>query len=345
MFRLLEEITGCGISPILLLVGVSTNIVNCLVFYRQGLKERMNLCLFSLALIDMAFVVVFFLMHLNCLVAHFSPEAGQWWFYFTSKYLVGFHAGFLLSSGCLITIIAVDRCLCVTMPLKAATLVNTRTMAVIIVVIVIVVHAGCSLLPFSTDVVAMSHPVTGATVFILTYTRFYLDNKVLLKILIDVVLRIAIPFTSFAVVTAATAITVIQLKRAITWRATTGSGSDDNNVRQKSLAKMLVIVSCVFIVTAAPGVVLGLVSFTMPNIIPSGDDGNTYATAFLVYQVFTMVNSSVNFFIYVTRSARFRNMLRSFFVDQSAKSRQVTSEASADQSRPRRVGAVPYGSA
>ena len=50
-------------------------------------------------------------------------------------------------------LIAVERCLCVAMPLKAANLVRTRTMTTFIVAIVLSLHLLCIIYPFKFDVV------------------------------------------------------------------------------------------------------------------------------------------------------------------------------------------------
>nr|KAG5688562.1 hypothetical protein BaRGS_002777 [Batillaria attramentaria] len=58
-------ITNCVLSPILFLVGVPTNIISCLVFYKQGLRDRMNLCLFVLALVDTVYLVSVFVIGIH----------------------------------------------------------------------------------------------------------------------------------------------------------------------------------------------------------------------------------------------------------------------------------------
>lgn len=45
-FRDVEFVFSCVLDPLLWVLGVSTNVINCVVFFRQGLKDRMNLCLF-----------------------------------------------------------------------------------------------------------------------------------------------------------------------------------------------------------------------------------------------------------------------------------------------------------
>ena len=45
------------ILPILFLIGGPANVVNMAVFYKQGLKERINVCLFALSLADELYLV------------------------------------------------------------------------------------------------------------------------------------------------------------------------------------------------------------------------------------------------------------------------------------------------
>jgi len=40
------------VLPILFLIGGPANVLNMAVFYKQGLKERINVCLFALSLAD-----------------------------------------------------------------------------------------------------------------------------------------------------------------------------------------------------------------------------------------------------------------------------------------------------
>ena len=86
----------------------------------------MNLCgLFNLALVIMLYVTFFCLVGSYCLVRQLVPEVEQWWKFILRAYFIGFYGGFFFSSGCLAMVIAVERCVCVTLLLRTATLVKT----------------------------------------------------------------------------------------------------------------------------------------------------------------------------------------------------------------------------
>ena len=45
------------ILPVLFLIGGPANVINMAVFYNQGLKERINVCLFALSLADFLYLL------------------------------------------------------------------------------------------------------------------------------------------------------------------------------------------------------------------------------------------------------------------------------------------------
>ena len=307
-FLSFEKVVTCGVSLILFSIGMPTNLLNCLVFYRQGLRDRMNLCLFSLALVDMLYVTFFYLVGSYCLVGQLRPDLEEWWKYFTRKYFTGLFEGFLTSSGLLTMLIAVERCVCVTLPLKAATLVKTRTIAVIIVGVVVSLQVVCLLYPLKISIGSREDPNTGRITLFLTITEFYSQHKVLYDVMENTFLNIVLPFTAFTVVTIATAITVVQLKRAIAWRHGSSSSSS-SDVREVALVKMLVVVSLIYIISSAPNVALGLTKLLVPDFLPSRKYANIFLASHLSSLLLAEVNSSVNFFVYLARSSRFRQEL------------------------------------
>nr|KAG5688561.1 hypothetical protein BaRGS_002776 [Batillaria attramentaria] len=184
-------IVNCVLSPILLLVGVPTNIISCLVFYKQGLRDRMNLCLFVLALVDTGYLV--------------------------SVFVIGIYSFIVL-------------------------------------------------------VVEVRDPVTGQTHYITTASEFLVKYRMIYVILNEVFLSISVPIVTFVVVGVATAITVIKLRTAIAWRASTSSGRGDNQNQQQqaALTKMLVILSCVFMACSLPLTAISFVRVFVPDFSPDG---------------------------------------------------------------------------
>ena len=111
----------------------------------------MNLCLFCLSLVDGMFVFSFSLLSSSCLVQLFRPDLQTWWKWTINKYVVGIYRAFLLCSGCLTMIISVERCVCVFLPLRATSLIRTRTMAVIIFTAIATIHTICLMFPLKVQ--------------------------------------------------------------------------------------------------------------------------------------------------------------------------------------------------
>lgn len=63
-----DDALTCYVVPVLFIMGAGGNLLNCAVFWMQGLKERMNLCLFCLALTDLMYVLFHTVMVSYCVV-------------------------------------------------------------------------------------------------------------------------------------------------------------------------------------------------------------------------------------------------------------------------------------
>ena len=61
----IQTVVEVGILPVLVLCGVTMNVINTAVFYRQGLSDRINLCLFR-------FVCIFRVVEVG---------VGRWWWW------------------------------------------------------------------------------------------------------------------------------------------------------------------------------------------------------------------------------------------------------------------------
>ena len=126
-----EEVEGLllmTVLPSLELFGVTTNVINCMVFVRQGLRDRINLCLFSLALADTSFLLFMFSAKFFTFLGLFDRELGEFW---SQKYLstvLGPMLGTMNISNLMTMVISVERCICVVSPFTAKRFLKTRYM-------------------------------------------------------------------------------------------------------------------------------------------------------------------------------------------------------------------------
>ena len=65
------KLVSSNLVPVVSLLGVVGNALNVAVFFRQGLRERVNVCLFSLALADLVVCTFYFLLYGYSVVTQF----------------------------------------------------------------------------------------------------------------------------------------------------------------------------------------------------------------------------------------------------------------------------------
>ena len=124
-----EEVEGLllmTVLPSLELFGVTTNVINCMVFVRQGLRDRINLCLFSLALADTSFLLFMFSGRFFPFLGLFDRELREFW---SEKFLntvLGPTQGTMNISNLMTMVISVERCICVVSPFTAKRFLKTR---------------------------------------------------------------------------------------------------------------------------------------------------------------------------------------------------------------------------
>ena len=67
----LNTLVAADLLPVVSLLRVVGNALNVAVFFRQGLRQRVNVCLFSLALADLVVCTLYFLLYVYGVVTQF----------------------------------------------------------------------------------------------------------------------------------------------------------------------------------------------------------------------------------------------------------------------------------
>ncbi|XP_025086733.1 uncharacterized protein LOC112559613 [Pomacea canaliculata] len=126
-------------------------------------------------------------------------------------------------------------------------------------------------------------------------------------------MMIIVPMTTFIVVSLATIVTVVRLRAAMAWRQKSSSSTNSGHTQQTAISKMLVLVSCIYILTTIPWVLLCLTELTLAEFSINGRFYVLYTSMNSVVYYFPYINSSVNIFIYYNRSSRFRRDVQEMF--------------------------------
>ncbi|XP_025097946.1 uncharacterized protein LOC112566167 [Pomacea canaliculata] len=125
--RVVEIVCYGGLTSLLCCVGVVVNVLSCLVFWRQGLKDHMNLCLFCLALTDCSYLLsTFTVLSLTELLRLCDEAIGEKFYVLAFTYVGSVLYGFRSASEWMEAVIAVERCVCVVFPLRASTILSPQ---------------------------------------------------------------------------------------------------------------------------------------------------------------------------------------------------------------------------
>lgn len=214
---LVETICYAGLTTLLCVVGLPSNVVSGLVFWCQGLKDRMNLCLFSMAAVDGTFLMCNFTIYSVCSFVHFHDDLlGEECNVKTVNALVGLADGLRAMSGFITVIIALDRCFCVSFPLHSSSLMKTSSMAALIFLCSLVCFGWYFTYSFMhTPTLVQS---TNITEWIFVPTQFFEENKTLVGILGNTVFGTLVPISTLIILSATTVITILKLRSALKWR-------------------------------------------------------------------------------------------------------------------------------
>lgn len=306
--NIIENVCFAGVLLPICLVGIPSNIINCVVFWKQGLGDRMNLCLFCLAASDCLRLLCSFTMSpVTFFIRLYNHNFGEEYYLKTMVTLSGLLHGFRFYSGVIGVVISVETCLCVVLPLRAPNLIRTRTMRIILFLSFFLIQSCYVLHPLSSQAVLKSQ--NNLTFWYMESTTFYKENINLVETLDSKILDIFITIGTFTVVAGATTVTVIRLKLAMKWRQ---QATSNNLNPHTALTSMLIAVSIIYIATMTPFVVWQVTYCFLPHLLH--DAYNMHNAFKVVSHTIPAIDSSVHIFIYYYRSSRFRSVFRRLFL-------------------------------
>ena len=304
--HLIDRLKVVVFVPILYLVGTPANLVNMVVFFKQGLKSRINMCLFSLALVDLLYLNIMFVFYSERIFTG-GEKHRPFYRYIVNNNVMGL-IGFANGPALLAAIISTERCFCVLFPLRAQRCIPTKVLAIVIVVSV-------SLLGFLTFVVTAQYRVTcfyemrtERQSWQPTFTDYHFQNKAMLKALDGVFYGVFISVGCPVIVFITVTITVVKLQLTLRWRSQTSS-SNVCNAKEIAVTKMLIALSIENFVISIPSIVLRVTPVFQPQINPFGHFANSFKALYGLTALFLYVNSSVNFFVYYFTSTKYKETL------------------------------------
>ncbi|XP_076456700.1 uncharacterized protein LOC143290998 [Babylonia areolata] len=310
--EMVDLVVYVGMFPVLVTFGIITNVINMAVFARQGLSDRINLCLFSLAVSDTGFLLFLMCGKSYALISLLDPVEGNYWQKRHYTLVLATSLGCLAISNITTALIAVERCLCILSPLKAASFFKTRTMGVVIVVVAVYILTVLNTaLGIKYQTVRVTNPLTNTSTFISRLSPTYLRYRTLIDIVYSHVLLVTLPFISLVVVIVSTTAIIVRLQVTSAWRRQSVSNVTSLEKQELTVTRMLMTVCCVYVTCTTPTVTRALVVFSrVPGFLITGHLCNIFKISIALSHLLEVINTSTNFLIYVKQSSRYRCTLR-----------------------------------
>lgn len=127
--------------------------------------------------------------------------------------------------------------------------------------------------------------------------------------------NVFIPLTAYVIIIVCTITLVMKLHHTAKWRqtSTTSAQTDNVTLRNQRVAKMVVMISSLFIACFVPFSFIFIAMSLVPGLSLDGEHLNTLIITGGLGFFLESVNSSVNIFIYYSMSSRFKETCRNLF--------------------------------
>ncbi|CAL1534040.1 unnamed protein product, partial [Lymnaea stagnalis] len=304
---LLTPITGFG---------VVTNLLNILVFWRQGFKDGVNISMTTIACWDLLKCGTGLIHRMYGPVGLVSTAAAISWQNITfpvASYTPIF-AGYV--SYALTTYVSIERCLCVSKPFTVKALFTPRLTFCAIATISIVVFGSYVVMYFIHEIAFVFAPNFNTTVAIYRYTSFFFANQAIVMVYYKYV-GILLPFASFTVLCLCSATTVYQLRKSSRLLHKEKNGTTRNSefsrkiksgisLREKQVVKMLLAVVMVNIGNLFPRIVFYVAQLVEPELYLLRRYHNMFGAVAVWLFVLDILKASINFFLFLSMGSLFR---------------------------------------
>ncbi|XP_005111724.1 uncharacterized protein LOC101852586 [Aplysia californica] len=277
------------ISGLLSLFGVATNIINIVVFAKQGFQDSMNISLMAhplvvdsgeafryrgLAVSDLCSLLTMIWISIcwNPLFynskLHFDPR--------DISNLTGAmpHVLFVKIATFITAFITFERCLCIAVPLKVKTIITPRRTKTIIISFYIAL--AVLMIPFCLgNRLEWVYDLTAnATVLRATHAA----EREMLEAITFLTQDVIATTFSFVFVICCTIVLIVKLKSKTKWRQATVAKSDrvagGVGVKDRKVVKMVTFIAVIFIVCTVPSTLLFLNMVIDPSFHLDGDKGS-----------------------------------------------------------------------
>uniref|UniRef100_A0A2C9KAV0 G-protein coupled receptors family 1 profile domain-containing protein n=1 Tax=Biomphalaria glabrata TaxID=6526 RepID=A0A2C9KAV0_BIOGL len=206
--------------------------------------------------------------------------------------------------------VALERCLCIAIPLHVKTIVTPSRVAIYIVCTFVVVTGAQAGSFYTSSLEWVFNSLRNRTIM----SRVWREGSQEIES-ITYSVNLVFPFGSFIIVVVCTAISAIQLRRKSKWRMKTTmakSTRKDNEAdvvsKEKKVIKLVVMISVIFIVSFLPS---NIIHITYCSIASQPELVYFYwpylSISYSFVKILEAFNASISIVLYYVMSSKFRN--------------------------------------
>lgn len=298
----------CGVVSVF---GAIANVLNLIIFYKQGLNTTINISFFSLAICDLCVLLLtqLFNLYVNPL---FQSSSVPMTFTEVQYVTSGVPREAFARITCLITVfVTAERCLCVTFPLHVKQMITPRRTALVMFFIYSLTFM--SVIPFYTAVSIVSQfslqiNRTIITVEVKSHKNTAEGAVYFIHSICEVL--------SFLSVILLTCLLIHKLREKSVWRRSASSdktNSESLPSRDRKTVRMVILIASILIICYTPATLLCAATFIEPEFSIGGKYHNLMYILWAFAVLFENINSSANILLYLKMSTKYRETFLELF--------------------------------
>ncbi|KAK6995043.1 hypothetical protein BgiMline_011692 [Biomphalaria glabrata] len=297
-------VVGCVFTVFVCLFGIAANIVNIPLFRKLGYQDGVNVSLTALAISDLCGLI--FELVYSVLLNPYILEKDL----VVSKIVIGFITYYLFEyftrvSGVITAYAALERCLCVTWPLKVKMII-TNKVSVAVNWSIFMLYSLYLFPQFFTTYFDWTYvPERNKTVYVIYLTSRRSEVFPITYYITDMLL----PCSTYIVLITCCTTLFLKLKSKAKWRQLVSSSRDKvSHVNRKELksARMFMAVSFMAVVLLLPQSVMFSVLIFIRALAMDGQYGDLRHALNTCVNLLKISNSSFTIFIYYNMSTKYR---------------------------------------
>ena len=301
----------CVVFPILTAFGLLGNTLSLIVLFQKKIRNSTtSIVLIGLAISDVCFLVTNMARKSTCIIRQFDKLTADTFNAVSFGGLFFTKTAFSRVSTLIVVLISIERLFAVAFPLKVRSLVTKTRMTVAVITCFIIPFAFCAGLPPQyTYTYIRGRPY-------IAQTKFALENADPLKIYNEYFLVISLRYIPVIVVIILNTLIIVLFKRSRRFQNKNAGNSERELARQqeeRKLTRMLLAVAIIFLICLLPGDAVLLISGINAKFSFFGTYHNFFLAISDLSLLFEIMNSSINFIIYMLLNRLFFETYNNLF--------------------------------